>query len=150
VGEPGQLWLDLKPDLSEAQVLARCREGKENLSPIRAVKKRLGLCEASLALLFHHTPKDLLAELPRLAARIKRFPIEFLKSQPLDEAISSDGGVSLEELDADFCLKKHPGVYLAGEMLDWDAPTGGWLIQGCVSQGRRAGKGILKYLNQQI
>jgi predicted flavoprotein YhiN len=68
-----------------------------------------------------------------------------LKAQrPLDEAISSSGGISWEEIGLDYSLKKFPGLFVAGEMIDWDAPTGGFLIQACVSQGHAAAKGIIQ------
>jgi hypothetical protein len=146
IGAPGPAWLDLKPDLSEAELLGRLEASRENLSPIRRVKKLAGLSPAALALLFHLTPKEILSSLPDLVARIKRFPLELGRPQPLAEAISSSGGISLDELDPGFMLKRFPGVFAAGEMLDWDAPTGGFLIQACVSQGHAAGRAILDYL----
>jgi predicted flavoprotein YhiN len=77
---------------------------------------------------------------------VKKFPIVLGDRQPLSEAISSSGGVAWEEVDDQLMLKKFPGVFLAGEMLDWDAPTGGFLIQGSVSLARRAARGVEKFL----
>ncbi len=145
VGEPGTLKIDLKPDLNREQILIKCQGIKENLSPLRRVKRQLSLCPASLALLFHHTPKAVLLDLKLLASFIKSFPITFRSSQSIDEAISSAGGLHLSELNENFMLKKYPGVFAAGEMLNWDAPTGGFLIQGCVSQGFCAGQGVISY-----
>jgi uncharacterized flavoprotein (TIGR03862 family) len=150
VGQPGEVKMDLKPDLSAEQILVKCRAVKENLSPMRRIKKQLALCPASLALLFHCTPKEVASDLNRLIAILKNFPIQFLKSQSLDEAISSAGGVQITELNDDLMLVRHPGVFAAGEMLNWDAPTGGFLIQGCVSQGYRAGQGILKFITRGV
>ena len=99
-----------------------------------------------MALLFHFTPKSTLENMTLLAQTIKSFPINFRRSQNLEEAISSAGGLHLSELDESLMLKKYPGVFAAGEMLDWDAPTGGFLIQGCVAQGYQAGHGILRFL----
>lgn len=127
--------LDLKPDLTIAQILERCSDVKENLSPIRRVKQKLNLGEAALALLFHHTPEAVKSDLKKLAARVKRFPIRLLKPRPLQEAISSKGGVLLSELNENLELKKFKNIQCGGEMLDWDAPTGGFLIQAAVSQG---------------
>lgn len=139
VGEPGQVFLDLKPDLSESKVLSALSSGKENLSPIRRVKRFLKLSDAAFALVFHLTPSSLLVGSQRplegLASRIKHFPLLLGDRQPLDEAISSAGGVSRDELDAALMLRRFPGIFVAGEMIDWDAPTGGFLIQACVSQG---------------
>lgn len=147
VGVSGAATLDLKPDLSVEQILVKCRTVKENLSPIRRVKKQLKLSPAALALLFHFTPEPVLKDLERLARHIKEFPLELLGARPLAEAISSAGGLHLSELDEKLMLGKFPGIFAAGEMLDWDAPTGGFLIQACVSQGSSAGKGILRFLN---
>lgn len=146
-GVSGPVTLDLKPDLSIAQILERLGKVRENLSPIRRVKKLLGLCDASLALLYHGTQPEILnaPELGPIAGRLKAFPLVLGESQPLSEAISSSGGLAFEELNDSLMLHKFPGVFAAGEMLDWDAPTGGFLIQGCVSQGRLAGEGILRY-----
>ncbi len=148
VGERGQVILDLKPDLSAAQILARLEAVKENLSPIRRVKKQLGLCPAAYALVYHCAPRDLLEDpsLERLAGYLKAFPLQLGDPQPLSEAISSAGGLQLDELDERFMLKRFPGIFAAGEMLDWDVPTGGFLIQGCVSQGYCAGHGIAAML----
>lgn len=154
VGQTGEVWIDLKPDLDSAAIVRKLRLARENLSPMRRVKKLLGLCPASEALLFH-TLKDhprlspLLKEgerLQELAAVIKALPLRFGDPQPLSEAISSSGGVRFDELDDEFMLLKMPGAFASGEMLDWDVPTGGFLIQGCVSQGFCAGQGILRYL----
>lgn len=148
VGARGPVTLDLKPDLSAEQILEKLHKVRENLSPIRRVKKQLGLCEASLALLYHGTPPEILhaPEPGAIASRIKAFPLELGEPQPLSEAISSSGGLALKELDDSLMLQKFPGVFAAGEMLDWDAPTGGFLLQGCVALGRLAGEGILRYL----
>jgi hypothetical protein len=66
--------------------------------------------------------------------------------RPIDEAISTAGGIDFAELDANYMLKKLPGVFVAGEMLDWDAPTGGYLLTGCFATGRAAGQGLLRWL----
>ncbi len=142
-GCSGPARLDLKPDLDEAALLERLQGGKENLSPIRRVQKLAGLCEASRALMFHLTPESERGDLRALAHRIKNFPLELGAAQPLDEAISSAGGILWSELDSDLALVRAPSVHLAGEMVDWDAPTGGFLIQACVAQGAWAGKRAL-------
>ena len=142
-GCTGPARLDLKPDVEEAALLERMQGGKENLSPIRRVQKLAGLCEASRALMFHLTPESQRGDLRALAYRIKNLPLELGAPQPLDEAISSSGGVLWSELDADLALVRVPRIHLAGEMIDWDAPTGGFLIQACVAQGAWAGKRAL-------
>ncbi len=148
VGQTGEVRLDLKPDLSIGQMIAKCRSVRENLSPIRRVKRQLNLSEAALALLFHEAPQSCLGDLEKLCQLIKSFPLLFIGKQPLVEAISSAGGINLNEINTKFMLKKFPGIFIGGEMLDWDAPTGGFLIQGCVSQGFAVGSSILSYLQE--
>jgi uncharacterized flavoprotein (TIGR03862 family) len=147
-GEKGVVYLDLKPDLTEEQVLRKLEFVKENLSPLRRAKKVLKLGEGALALLYH-VPESGGSEpgagLRGFARRIKRFELELREPQPLAEAISSSGGVSWDELDRSLMLKRFPGVFAAGEMIDWDAPTGGFLIQGCVSQGAWVGREMVGY-----
>lgn len=149
VGTRGGAKLDLKPDLSFDQVLQRLQAVRENLSPIRRIKKQLKLDSAALALIFHHAPQGVLqkGELAAVARLIKEFPIELLEPRPLAEAISSSGGIRMNELDQHMMLSRLPGVFAAGEMLDWDAPTGGFLIQGCVATGVAMGRGMLGYLS---
>jgi predicted flavoprotein YhiN len=79
----------------------------------------------------------------RLAATIKALPLTLTAARPLDEAISSAGGVPFEALDEHLMLKGMPGVFCAGEMLDWEAPTGGYLLTACFASGRAAGNGAL-------
>jgi len=138
-GETGDCFLDLKPDLTEAQILERLSSVKENLSPLRRVKQKLALCEASLALLFHHLPPADKLDLKKLVAKIKRFPLRLEAPRPLAESISSRGGLALSEVSDRYELKKFPGIFCVGEMLAWDAPTGGFLIQASVSMGARVG-----------
>ena len=134
-GCPGEAKIDLKPDLTLEQIRDRLNSVKENLAPIRRVKQKLGLPEASLALLFHHTPVAIKNDLGKFSERIKNFPVFLKQPRPLSESISSKGGVLLSEIKETLELKKVPAIFCGGEMLDWDAPTGGFLIQACVSQG---------------
>lgn len=152
VGKTGPARLDLKPDLTAEQIRSKLAAVKENLSPIRRVKKQLKLEPAALALLFHFGSPEVMKnpDLSKISRLIKAFPIEFGAPRPLTESISSSGGVRLDELDERMMLKKCPGVFAAGEMLDWDVPTGGFLIQGCVAQGRFAAHGILEYLGESL
>lgn len=149
LGIPGKASIDLKPDLTEEQILKKLTAKTENLSPLRRAKKYLALSPSALALLFHHAPRESLTDLHCFVKLLKSFPLELGQPQPLTEAISSSGGVDFQELNTDLMLIHHPGCFLAGEMLCWDAPTGGFLIQGCVSQGHWMGEGILKYLHSQ-
>lgn len=144
-GRSETCYLDLKPDLDLAQIQSRLASVGENLSPLRRAQKKLNLDAPAHSLLFHEAPGEALATITGLAGIIKAFPLKLGERQPLAEAISSSGGVALPEIDRNFMLRKVPGVFLAGEMLDWDAPTGGFLIQACVAQGFAAAQGILEY-----
>ncbi|MNO80340.1 hypothetical protein D3C76_715470 [compost metagenome] len=85
----------------------------------------------------------------RLAEAIKALPLTLLRPRPLDEAISSAGGVTFEAMDERLMTKALPGVFCAGEMLDWEAPTGGYLLTACFASGRAAGLGALAWLEQR-
>jgi predicted flavoprotein YhiN len=91
-------------------------------------------------------PKDVQADPQRFAAQIKALPICVLAARPIAEAISSAGGVKLESLDERLMLRELPGVFCAGEMLDWDAPTGGYLLTACFASGLAAGQGAADWL----
>jgi predicted flavoprotein YhiN len=80
---------------------------------------------------------------------IKNLPLRLTAPRPLDEAISSAGGVGFDGLNEDLMVKSRPGFFVAGEMLDWEAPTGGYLLQGCFSTGVRAARGTLRWLATQ-
>lgn len=150
VGETGLVTMDLKPDLTESQIISKCQQVKENLSPIRRIKKKLNLCPAALALLYHHAPSEKITKIDSIAHLVKNFPLHFTGPQPLTESISSSGGIALSQVNEFFMFKRFPGVFAAGEMLDWDAPTGGYLIQGSVSQGYLMGQGIKSYLEKRV
>jgi uncharacterized flavoprotein (TIGR03862 family) len=134
-GVSGLVHLDLKPDLSAEQIIERLQKTRENLSPMRRAQKFLQLSPGSKALLFHMTKAEATREIRTLAHLIKDFPLQLERPRPLSESISSSGGLLWENFDENLMLKSHPGIYCAGEMLDWDAPTGGFLIQACISQG---------------
>lgn len=139
------LTIDLRPDLTEARLcaeLSRPRAGKS----LPTVLKRLGLGSAEVALLHELLPRDVLNDPARLGAAIKSLPMTLVAARPLDEAISSAGGVALEALTDGLMVREQPGLFCAGEMLDWEAPTGGYLLTACLASGRVAGEGILAYL----
>ena len=83
-----------------------------------------------------------------VAAAIKRLPLTLLRPRPIAEAISSAGGVRLEALDDALMVKSNPGLFCAGEMLDWEAPTGGYLLTACFASGLRAGRGAVDWLRR--
>jgi len=83
---------------------------------------------------------------PVLAELIKAVPLRLTATAPFDRAISTAGGVALGEIDARYMLVRRPGTFVAGEMLDWEAPTGGYLLQACLATGAAAGRGVLDWL----
>jgi predicted flavoprotein YhiN len=97
------------------------------------LRKALGLDATKIALIFEVTPREVLNDPAKLASTIKSLPLTIARPRPLDEAISTAGGVAWKELDDTFQLIKRPGTYCLGEMVDWEAPTGGYLLSGCFS-----------------
>ena len=142
----------LRPDLDRAEIERRLAQpaSKQSLSTLLA--KRLKLSPVAIGLLHEAAIRDSapLTSLgpARLAERINAVPVRLDGVMPLDRAISTAGGVSFDELDADLMLKLRPGTFLAGEMLDWEAPTGGYLLQAAFSTGALAGAGALTYLRR--
>lgn len=145
-GTPGEAELDLYPVKSEAALLDLLQKKAmvKKMAPLRLVQKYLSLCPAAKSLLFHETSENEKKTLPSLVKKIKHFKIVLKSARPLPEAISSQGGIAWEEVDEYLMLRKMPHVFVGGEMLNWHAPTGGFLIQTCVTQGYIAAQGILR------
>ena len=140
------LALDLLPARSAEQVLTEVAHPRGSRSLSSHLKSRLGLDGIKLALLHELLPKPDLHDAARLAGAIKALPIKLIAARPIDEAISTAGGVRFEALDDKLMLRELPGVFCAGEMLDWEAPTGGYLLTACFATGRAAGRGALGFL----
>jgi predicted flavoprotein YhiN len=119
--------------------------GKDSMA--NKLRKRIGLEGVKAGLLREVLSASDFNDLSRLCTVIKALPIKLIATRPLDEAISSAGGVSFNALDEHLMISAMPGVFCAGEMLDWEAPTGGYLLTTCFATGRAAGLGVLKYLN---
>jgi predicted flavoprotein YhiN len=139
--------LNLRPGFSAEHVLAEVRHPRGSRSLSSHLKSRLNLQAVHLALLHEVLSKDALNDPVQLAHAIQHLPITVVATRPLDEAISSAGGVKLEVLDDSLMSRHTPGLFAAGEMLDWEAPTGGYLLSACLASGRHAAKGVLAYLN---
>jgi len=138
--------LDLLPDHSLERIFRALAKPRGSQSMAKHLKRQLGLDGVKAGLLRELAPTDAFDDPQRLANAIKALPIELLRPRPLDEAISSAGGVSFEVLDDGLMLRQVPGVFCAGEMLDWEAPTGGYLLTACFASGRAAAVGILRWL----
>lgn len=141
------LLLDLLPDLSAERVLAEVTHPRGARSLASHLDSRLGLGGVKLALLHEVLGKEGVQDARRLATTIKALPLRLIAPRPIDEAISTAGGVRFEALDDNLMLKQMPGVFCAGEMLDWEAPTGGYLLTGCIASGQHAARGMLAWLN---
>jgi uncharacterized flavoprotein (TIGR03862 family) len=138
--------LDLAPDKTPERVMAEIAHPRGARSLASHLQSRAGLRGAKVALLHEVLSKDALSDPVQLARAIKSLPITLAALRPHDEAISSAGGVRFEALDDNLMLRGLPGVFCAGEMLDWEAPTGGYLLTACFASGRVAGQGALNYL----
>jgi len=139
--------LDLLPARGTQQVLAEAAHPRGSRSLASHLKSRLGLGGIKLALLHELVPKADLHEPAKLAAAIKALPLTVAAARPIDEAISTAGGVRFDALDGKLMLRQAPGIFCAGEMLDWEAPTGGYLLTACLASARAAGHGALQYLD---
>ena len=110
------------------------------------LQSRLGLTGVKAGLLRECASAEDFRDPERLALRIKALPLRLLRARPMDEAISTAGGVSFDSLDSGLMLRDIPGVFCAGEMLDWEAPTGGYLLTACMASGVIAAAGVMEFL----
>jgi predicted flavoprotein YhiN len=140
------LHLDLLPDWSAERVAREVAHPRGSRSLSSHLKSRLGLEGIKAAVLYEGLGKDGMNDPVRLAHAIKGLPLRLVAARPLDEAISSAGGVLFEALDTQLMCEALPGVFCAGEMLDWEAPTGGYLLTACLASGVRAGRGVRAWL----
>ena len=140
------LHLDLAPGRDSARLHEALGKPRAGRSLSEHLRRQAGITGAKAALLYEVLDKPQLGDTAALAQTIKRLPLILKRARPLAEAISSAGGVKLETLDAALMVKAQPGVFVAGEMLDWEAPTGGYLLTACFASGRRAGLGAVTWL----
>ncbi|WP_064118880.1 TIGR03862 family flavoprotein [Pseudomonas fluorescens] len=138
--------IDLLPDRPVDKLQAALSKPRGSRSMAKHLHSQVGIDGVKAALLRELTDSATFADPALLARAIKALPLTLLKTRPLDEAISSAGGVTFEAMDERLMLKALPGVFCAGEMLDWEAPTGGYLLTGCFASGRAAGLGIVQWL----
>ncbi len=142
------LTLDLAPDTSIEKLTQALGRPRGSMSLSSHLRKTTGIQGVKLGLLYEFIAKEIFENPNKLAHAIKALSIPLVSPTPLATAISSAGGISFEELDDHLMLRKMPGVFCAGEMLDWEAPTGGYLLSACFAMGRAAGKGALLWLSQ--
>lgn len=139
MSEP-QISLDFKPSHTHEQLVRKMESVRRNFIDEARIRWKLG--DAAYAILARHCWSDV----ESLAREAKHCTIRFIGPRPIDEAISSAGGVCWNELTPELMLKNHPGLFVAGEMIDWEAPTGGYLMQGCFATGTRAAKSAVHWL----
>ncbi|MBB5019948.1 hypothetical protein HNQ59_003256 [Chitinivorax tropicus] len=138
--------IDLMPGWDMARIQQAVHHPRGARSWSSHLQSRLGLKGVKVGLLRECLSKDAFQDPEQLATAIKALPIRLIAARPIDEAISSAGGVAFEALDTQLMLRCLPGVFCAGEMLDWEAPTGGYLLTGCFATGRAAGLGAVNWI----
>jgi uncharacterized flavoprotein (TIGR03862 family) len=141
--------LDLVPGRPLQRLIGELSKPRGSRSMANHLRARAGIEGVKAGLLRELAAPEDCADPARLAATIKSLPLRLVAPRPLDEAISSAGGVTFEAVDRRLMLREIPGVFCAGEMLDWEAPTGGYLLTACFASGRAAGLGALAWLDEQ-
>jgi uncharacterized flavoprotein (TIGR03862 family) len=144
------IYLDLAPGKDKQFLIDRISTPRGKNTMANHLRKRIGIDGVKAALLREVLSKADFDDPVRLCDAIKALPVKLVAARPIDEAISSAGGVSFEGLDRHLMIRSMPGVFCAGEMLDWEAPTGGYLLTACFAGGRVAGAGALAWLQEQI
>ena len=140
------LRLDLAPDREVQRLIKDLSRPRGKRTMATHLERRAGIAGVKAGLLREVIPKEEFTDTVRLAAAIKSLPLRLVATRPIEEAISTAGGARFEGLDEQLMFRRLPGVFGAGEMLDWEAPTGGYLLTACLATGRAAGAGALKWL----
>ena len=143
-------YLDLLPNHDHAHIAAALQTKPANKTLGNFLKSRFKLDGVKTALLFETLDKAHWQNIPLLASTLKAIPLTVTATTPIDEAISTAGGVPFAALDSNLMLRQLPGVFCAGEMLDWEAPTGGYLLTACFASGREAGECVIRWLTQGV
>jgi len=139
--------LDLLPDKGLPLIIEKMSQARGKHSMANHLRKRVGIDGVKSGLLREIVSASDFDKSERLCSAIKALPVKLIATRPIDEAISSAGGIVFEALDEHLMIRSIPGVFCAGEMLDWEAPTGGYLLTACFATGRAAGLGVLDSLN---
>ena len=142
------LWLDLAPDRTVEQLEKRLSEPRGRRSQAKHLKDKAGITGVKAGLLREFTPVEWLQDPQRLAQMIKALPVPVTAPMAIERAISTAGGIAFESLTPDLMVRQHPGLFCAGEMLDWEAPTGGYLLTACFATGVAAGQGVIRFLKE--
>jgi len=138
-----KLYIDLLPDITKEQILIKLEKPRGKNSMSNHIRKTLKLSGSSFKLIKEFTHKEDFNDVKILSSKLKHLEIQLLRPRPIDEVISTSGGIKFSALNTDLSLKNNPKYYFAGEMLDWEAPTGGYLLQGCFSTAFRVVQSII-------
>jgi uncharacterized flavoprotein (TIGR03862 family) len=141
------IYIDLLPGRSAERVLRELDVPRGSRSLSSHLRSKLGLHPVHCALIYECLSDEVIRDNAALARHIKALPIRLMQTFPMDEAISTAGGVSFSQLSDDLMITSKPGWFCAGEMIDWEAPTGGYLLSACFATGVVAGRGAAKWLN---
>jgi len=140
--------LDLSPDTPLEQLAAKLSQSRKGRTLTEHLRRSVGIEGVKAGLVYEVVSKEELGDARKLAKAIKSLPIKLMRTRPLDEAISTAGGVRLRALNDALMIERWLGVFCAGEMLDWEAPTGGYLLAACFASGRVAGRGAVEWLSE--
>lgn len=140
------LRLDLAPDRDVSRLISDLSRPRGSRSMASHLQRRVGISGVKASLLREYVSKQDFADPVLLGTAIKSLPVRLVAPRPLEEAISTAGGVGFEALDGRLMIRTLPGVFCAGEMLDWEAPTGGYLLTACFASGHAAGVGVVRWL----
>ena len=140
--------IELLPDKELPLLVTKISQAQGKDSMANHLRKRVGIDGMKAGLLREILPASDFNSPDRLCSAIKALPIKLIAARPIEEAISSAGGVAFEALDEHLMIRSMPGVFCAGEMLDWEAPTGGYLLTACFASGRAAGLGVVDTLSK--
>ena len=142
---PSILYLDLLPDLNQEQILQKLQQGKKQ--SLNTIWQKIGLDKTKIALIRDVISKNDWNDPLKMAQHIKQIAVQIQGFRPIEEAISCAGGIRLDALNEHLMLKNSPYIFACGEMLDWDAPTGGYLLTACLATGRAVAQGVHAQLN---
>jgi uncharacterized flavoprotein (TIGR03862 family) len=145
-----ELYLDLAPDTTSERLEEQLGKLRKGRSLTEHLRRSVGIDGVKLGLIYERVAKSDLADTAKLAVAIKALPLTLVRPRPLAEAISTAGGVHFDALDTQLMLKSLPGIFCAGEMIDWEAPTGGYLLTACFASGRVAGQGAADWLARSL
>ncbi|MDD1605271.1 MAG: NAD(P)/FAD-dependent oxidoreductase, partial [Methylococcaceae bacterium] len=143
------IYLDLMPDKALSLLIDNLSQPRGKASMANHLRKKVGITGVKAGLLRELLTADAFNNPTKLAHAIKSLPIKLLAPRPIDEAISTAGGVTFEAMNENLMIRDLAGVFCAGEMLDWEAPTGGYLLTACFASGRAAGEGVLTWLQHK-